>query len=126
MRRSVFLLLVFALTFGSCSEDDVEPLQACETQNVLVDLPWLAELIEEQEQSFIGQNFSFISTGKIKGRRVFVLNNCCPYCSMLPPPVYDCSGNILGDLATRGFEFEEIDNYEVIWKSSNNGCGFPD
>lgn len=126
MKRFALLFLLISLVFSSCSQDEVEPLQACDTQNVLVDLPWLAALINEQEQSFIGQNYSFISSGKIKGRRVFILNNCCPYCSMTPPPVLDCSGNELGDVATSGFEIKEIDNYEVIWKSSKNSCAFPE
>ncbi len=125
MKKAAFLILFFAFGFSSCSEDEVEPLQACDTQNVLVDLPWLAELIEEQEQFFIGQNYSFISTGKIKNRRVFVLQNCCPFCASIFP-VYNCSGEVLGSIGEEGFRFEDIENIEVIWKSSENGCNFPE
>lgn len=124
MKKATFLFLIFTICFSACSEDEVEPLQACNTQNVLVDLPWLAELIEEQEQGFIGQNYSYISTGKIKQRRIFFLQNCCPNCLFPPPDLLDCSGNVLGTLGTKGFEFDDIDNYEVIWKSSKNSCSF--
>lgn len=126
MKNALFLFLILAVGFSSCSEDEVEPLQACDTQNVLVDLPWLANLIEEQEQSNIGQNYSFITTGKIKQRRVFFLQNCCPNCLFAPPTILDCSGNALGTLGTKGFELDDIENYEVIWKSSENSCNFPE
>lgn len=122
IRLGVFLL-VFAFTFIACSEDEVEPLQACNTQNVLVDLPWLAELIEEQEQSEIGQNFSFIATGKFGKSRVFILQNCCPFCASIFP-VFNCSGDVLGSIGSDGFDLDKIENYEVIWKSSINACGF--
>lgn len=124
MNRATILFLVFAMSLSACSEDEVAPLQSCNTQNVLVDLPWLAELIEEQEQSFIGQNYAFITTGKINKRRVFFLQNCCPNCSSAPPDLLDCSGNVLGVLGTKGFELDDIENYEVIWKSSENSCAF--
>jgi hypothetical protein len=123
MKKAAFLILILAIGFSSCSEDEVEPLQSCDTQNVLVDLPWLAELIEEQEQYFIGQNYSYITTGKIKDRRVFVLQNCCPFFASIFP-VFNCSGEVLGSIGEEGFEFEDIENYEVIWKSSENGCNF--
>lgn len=125
MKRTAILLLAFAMSFSACSEDEVIPLQACDTDNVLEDLSWLAELTEEQEQSFIGQNFSFISTGKIKNRRVFILQNCCPYCASIFP-VYSCSGEVLGSIGEEGFEFDDIQNIEVIWKSSENNCNFPE
>lgn len=123
MKRTAILLLAFAMSFSACSEDEVAPLQACDTQNVLMDLPWLAELIEEQEQSFVGQNYSFIATGKFNQRRVFILQNCCPNCASIFP-IYTCEGDVLGTLGSGGIEFDSIDNYEVIWKSSENSCAF--
>lgn len=123
MKKAAFLILVFVIGFSSCSEDEVEPFQVCDTQNVLVDLPWLTELIEEQEQFTIGQNYSFIATGKFNQKRVFVLQNCCPLCNSIYP-VYDCSGAVLGVIGSEGIEFEKIENYEVIWKSSKNSCSF--
>lgn len=123
MKKAVYLFLILAIAFSSCSKDEVEPLQACDTQNVLVDLPWLAELIEEQEQFIIGQNFSFIGTGKLNQKRVFILQNCCPFCNTVAP-VYDCNGEELGFLGSNDINFEDIENYEVIWKSSKNECAF--
>lgn len=123
MKNTLFFFLIIIFLFSACS-DDSEPLQACKTENVLEDLPWLNDVIEEQEQSFIGRNYSFISTGQYKLKTVFILQNCCPNCSSLPPSVYDCSGNILGYLGSEGIEFDKVKNYEVIWKSSENSCGF--
>lgn len=123
MKKAAFLFLIFAIGFSSCSEDEVEPLQACDTQNVLVDLPWLAELIEEQEQFAISRDFSYVSTGLYNQSRVFILQNCCPLC-LSSYPVYDCSGAVLGVIGSEGIEFEKIENYEVIWKSSKNSCSF--
>lgn len=121
MKKAAFLILILAIGFSSCSEDEVEPLQTCDTQNVLVDLPWLAELIEEQEQSFVGQNYSYISTGKLNKRRVFILQNCCPFCNSVYS-VQDCAGNTLGYLGSGGIEADKISDLEVIWKSSGNVC----
>lgn len=123
MSRATLICLFFAITFSSCSKEEVEPIQACDTQNVLVDLPWLAELIEEQEQFEISQSYSFISTGEINGRSIFVLQNCCPFCNTISP-VYDCSGQPIGLLNSSDIKFEDIENYEVIWKSSKNECSF--
>lgn len=122
MKKATYLFLILAIGFSACS-DDSEPLQACKTDNVLVDLPWLAELIEEQEQSFIGQNYSFISTGKYKLKTVFILQNCCPNCNSVSP-VYDCSGEKLGFLGSNDIEIDKVQKYEVIWKSSENSCVF--
>ncbi len=123
MKKAAFIFLIFAIGFVACSDDEVEPLQACDTQHVLVDLPWLAELIEEQEQFIIGQNFSFIGTGKLNQKRVFILQSCCPFCNTVAP-VYDCKGEELGFLGSNDINFEDIENYEVIWKSSKNECAF--
>lgn len=116
------LVYLFALLFCfSCSEVS-EPMEACATDNVLTDLPWLIDLIENEENGFIGKNYSYISTGIYKSKRIFILSNCCPNCLMLPPPVYDCSGNMLGRVGDDDFESDKIKDEEVIWKSSENSC----
>ena len=121
MKKAILLFLMFSLVFSSCSEDDLDPIQACDTENALVDLPWLAELIEEQEQSEIGKKFSYISTGVYQGQTVFSLQNCCPFCNSVYT-ISDCKGNNLGFLGAGGIDPSSITNWRVIWKSSENTC----
>lgn len=122
MKKAPLLLLFFLIILASCSEDP-QPLQACNTDNVLVDLPWLAELVTELNKSDFGRKYSYISTGIYMGQTIFSLQNCCPFCNSVTP-IYDCSGNNLGFLGSQGIESDEITNWKVIWKSTESTC-FP-
>lgn len=116
MKKLLFVLL--AVIVFSCS-DDQDP--SCNVDNVVTDLPWLADLLSEEENHFIGQSYSILYTGTYKSKTVFLIGNCCPNCLMLPPSVYDCKGKVLGSLGD-GIEWEDIKDQKVIWKSSNNSC----
>ena len=124
MKNFLYLSAFLGLLAFSCS-DDVDP--SCDVENA-IDMPWLAELIEEEEKYLIGQDYSFLYTGIYKSgamkdqRRVFMFGNCCPGCLMAPPSIYDCSGAVIAQLGTDGLEWEKISDSEVIWKSSNNSC----
>ena len=127
VRNFIYLFALLAIVTFSCS-DDSDPIQSCDVNNVLTDLPWLVDLIEEEEKIFVGQSYSIIYSGMYrsgvmsKPQRVFVITNCCPNCSMLPPPVYDCAGNMLGRLYADDIEPEKVMEWEIIWKSSDNSC----
>jgi len=123
MKRATYLFLFFAIVFSSCSKEEMEPIQACGTDNALVDLPWLAELVEEQLNSEIGKKYSYISKGIYQGQTIFSVQNCCPFCNSIYF-AYDCNGNNLGFLGLGGIENDEITNWEVIWKSTENVCNF--
>ena len=58
-RLSIFLVFVSLIAI-SCSED-LDP--QCGVSNVASDLPWLAELIEVEESSEIGQIYSYLERG---------------------------------------------------------------
>jgi hypothetical protein len=123
MQRAFLLFLMVSLVISSCSKDELDPIQACATDNVLQDLPWLAELIEGLEQSEIGSKYSYISQAVYEGQTVFVLQNCCPFCNSIYT-VTDCAGNDLGFIGSGGIDPSTITSSEVIWKSSENTCAF--
>ena len=120
MKRLSCTLIFSGLLAFSCT-DDLDPVVGCDMDNVF-DLPWLAERIEGLEDSDIGRNYSYLHSGQYDSQTVFVFGSCCPYCSMAPPSLYDCSGNELGRLGTGGIEWGDIKDLKVIWKSSDNSC----
>lgn len=122
MRYSLYLFAFLICLNFSCSEDS-EPIEACATDNVLEDLPWLVERIEELEKSDFGQEYSFISKGTYQSQTVFIFQNCCPNCNSVFT-VQDCSGNSLGTFGTGGIQTSEVTDMTVIWKSSKNSCNF--
>lgn len=121
--RLYFLAFLGCLAF-SCSDD---PDPACSGDNALA-MPWLTDLIEVEEQHEIGQSYSYLMTGMYKSaamsvpQPIFFFMNCCPACLMAPPVIYDCGGNELGRMVSEGILWEEIQDKEVIWRSSNNCC----
>ncbi|WP_111669851.1 hypothetical protein [Algoriphagus litoralis] len=121
MKKVLLLFLIISSLISSCSEEDLDPVQACNTNNALVELPWLAELIEAQEQSEIGKKYSYISKGIYQGETIFSLQNCCPFCNSIYL-VINCEGETLGYLGSGGIEPSSITDWEVIWKSSENTC----
>ena len=123
MKKALLLFLMVSLVISSCSKDELDPIQDCGTDNVLQDLPWLAELIEGLEQSEIGSKYSYISQAVYEGQTVFVLQNCCPFCNSVYT-VTDCAGNDLGFIGSGGIDPSAITDSEVIWKSSENTCVF--
>ncbi len=118
--KNLIYLFVFLGLVTSCSDD---PDPSCNVENVVTDLPWLADLLAEEENHFIGQTYSILYTGAYKSKTVFVIGNCCPNCSMAPPAVYDCTGRVLGYMGTDGIEWEDLKDSRIIWRSSNNQCG---
>ncbi|GAA0881337.1 hypothetical protein GCM10009119_43070 [Algoriphagus jejuensis] len=120
MKNLLFAFLVLAAF--SCSED-LNPVAGCDVDNVF-DLTWLKERIEDSEKSEIGRKYTSLHAAQYGSQTVFMFMNCCPYCSMAPPSLYDCSGNNLGQVGTDRIDWEEITDFEVIWKSSENECIF--
>lgn len=124
MGKLIYLSVFLGFFAVSCSDD---PDPSCEGANAL-DLPWLTNLIEQEELHEIGQQYSYLNKGIYmpgnmnSPQRIFFFGNCCPFCSMMPPMVYDCNGNELGRIGEAGIFWERIKDLEVIWKSSDNTC----
>lgn len=121
MKNYIYLFALLVCLSFSCSEDP-KPIEACATDNVLEDLPWLVEKIEEFEQSTFGQEYSYISKGTYQSQAVFIFQNCCPFCNTVFT-VYDCSGNFMDTLGSGGISPSEITGMAVIWKSADSSCG---
>lgn len=120
MKKIPLLLIFSCLLAFSCSDEDVS-IQSCNVDNVLTDLPWLHQKIEESEQSDFSREYNFITIGTLDSKTVFMLRNCCPFC-LSTVPVYDCNGNVLGAIGMDDLSGEEITDERVIWKSSGNSC----
>jgi hypothetical protein len=124
MKKLIYLTVILGLITFSCS-DDRDP--SCEGTNAL-NLPWLTNLIEQEEQYEIGRQYSYLNTGIYMSssmnppKRIFFFGNCCPNCSMVPPMAYDCDGNELGRVGSEGIHLDKIKDLEVIWRSSDNDC----
>ncbi len=117
MNRFFYGLAFLGMLTFSCT-DDLDPVAGCDVDNVF-DIPWLAERIKGLEETEIGKKYAYLYSGQYGSETVFIFNSCCPYCNMMPPMVYDCSGKELGRMDSIG---EDIQNQKVIWKSSNNSC----
>lgn len=120
MKKIPLLLIFSCLLAFSCSDEDVS-IQSCNVDNVLTDLPWLHQKIEESEQSDFSREYNFITIGTLDSKSVFVFQNCCPFCNSVYV-VYDCRGNTLGIIGSDGLTMEAIADKRVIWKSSDNSC----
>ncbi|GAA0881336.1 hypothetical protein GCM10009119_43060 [Algoriphagus jejuensis] len=116
MKNFGYLIVLLTLVTFSCS-DDSDPIQACNVDNVL-DLPWLQEKIEMYQ---VGDHT--ITMGTYDSQTVFVATTCCALCNMTAPPVFDCSGNLIGKIGYDGIMLEEIADKEIVWKSEDKSCG---
>jgi len=119
MKNYIYHFAFLGLLAFSCS-DDPDPIKACDVDNVL-DMPWLAERIEELESSEFSRTYSSISMGTYNSQTVFISGNCCPNCNSVIT-VSDCSGNNLGIIGQDDISADEITDRKVIWKSSENSC----
>lgn len=114
MKKLFYLLTLFAFAVFSCSDDSYP---GCDVRDVS-NLPWLQELIEARQE---GDHT--ITMGTYNSQTVFVATTCCAVCNMLPPPVYDCSGNVIGTIGYDAIMLDEITDKKVVWKSADDTCG---
>ena len=122
VKRIAFpLVFLMALSF-SCQED-VVPGPACNVENPVRDLDWLADIAEELDNSGLRDVF-YISQAKYRLKTVFVVRNCCANCSTLPPPVYTCDGKQIGSIGEGKGDIdpEILDNSIVVWSTENFSC----
>lgn len=117
MRAAIFIIIAFIATAGSCSKDLDPSGPACNVADAVNDLPWLKAKAQELEASDLHQ-YHYINKGIYNGQTVFVMANCCPFCSWIPI-AYTCDGEQVTD-----FDFQKVENSEVFWKSKDNVCQF--
>lgn len=112
------ILLVFSFALISCDKDDSDlpPKNLCGVENVIQELEWLKEAIDDVRND----EYSYYSTGLYQGESVFFYGNCDPavnYTSF----ILNCAGENLGNTNEL---FDELTEIEVLWKHENSKCNF--
>lgn len=121
MKKNILpLVLLIALSF-SCQEETT-PSTTCLIENPVQELDWMKVIIKELESSFLTE-YMYISQARYGPSKVFLVQNCCPFCSTVTP-VYNCEGVLLGILGSgeNGIDPSTIKNSKVIWKPENFSC----
>lgn len=115
--------LVFFIVFSFSCQEDVVPGPACNVENPVRDLDWLADIAEELDNSGLREVF-YISQAEYRLKTVFIVRNCCVNCSTLPPPVYNCEGKQIGSIGTgkEDIDPEILENSIIVWKTDNFAC----
>lgn len=98
---------------------------ACQENKGICDLPedtqpvWVQDLITDLEGS-AAFNYSYIVTGTYEGQQVFVLKNCCPFCSSAFP-VFICDGTEIGTIGSE-INGNNIRDEEFYWAPAGVQC----
>ena len=97
--------------------------RACNVQNPVTELAWLSDRIEEINQSAGSEHF-YVQSAQYLTQDVFIIENCCPDCLTLPPPVYNCEGTLLGRVGTGKDDINPslLKNETIVWKPDNFTC----
>jgi hypothetical protein len=103
----------------SCDDEDKEIIIGCGVENPAENLPWLKERIDSFDQSAPYYQYLYVLQGKYLGETVFVFNNCCPFCTSIPP-VYNCEGELLWYASE--YPDREITDFEIVWKPLGFQC----
>lgn len=122
MKKLIIIFLFLSIAF-SCQ--DPEGPESCGVENPTENLPWLKETIEGLMNSELGVYF-YIVEGRYEGNTVFMVQNCCPFCSSVVS-VTNCEGQNLGYLSeTNGIDPKKVTFLQTIWKHPQGTCNFPD
>jgi hypothetical protein len=116
------LLVVIALFVAMSCDEDTDSTAACSVENPTEDLDWLAAEIENMKQSGMSE-YLWVSQAKYGFQTVFIFGNCCPNCLTIVP-VYNCSGEHLGNVGDQNFDPGILDDDVIIWKSFFSSCHF--
>jgi hypothetical protein len=113
--KKILLLFVYSLIVFSCNEN--EDPAGCGVENPVEDIAWIKEAIKFQNSGLAG--FAYLVQGTYKGRTVFIMESCCPFCNIITV-VQDCRGEVLPDASV-----SDVINKKVIWKPSSSVCTIP-
>ena len=79
MRQGIIVMVLFSFLV-SCEEDNRTPSNICSVNDPTIELLWLANSVEEFEQSTSeASKYFYISQASYLGNTVFVLENCATF-----------------------------------------------
>ncbi|MEQ9300978.1 MAG: hypothetical protein RIF33_20555 [Cyclobacteriaceae bacterium] len=110
MKISLVTLICLCLLFTSCQED--EPLD-------LEGLEWLQAEIADIQQSSLAEYF-YINEAEYKRDRVFIIENCCPFCSTVVS-VYSEEGELLGYIGD-SIATDQLKDQRLFWQPEDAAC----
>ena len=111
--RKILILFVCSAFLFSCNENE-DPI-GCGVENPVEDLAWIMEAIEFSQSSGLA-GFAYLIQGTYKGKTVFIMESCCPFCNLISA-VQDCRGEVIPDASV-----SDVTNKKVIWKPENSAC----
>lgn len=114
VKNWTFILVLSVLgLFNSCTE--TEGPDSCGVGDPAKDLAWAKEWIQEMESAGL-QQYSYLVQASFKGKPVFFMNLCCPFCKFALI-VKDCQGNVVNDISS-----DQLSDQKIIWKPDNLVC----
>lgn len=121
MKTHCAIALLMATFIAGCEEERSFE-KACDVEEPVEELSWLAEEIKIIEQSDQAK-FLYVSMAEYNHDLVFIFHNCCPFCSYIQP-VKNCAGALVGILGKRDedVEYEQVSHEVIIWKPDNLEC----
>lgn len=111
MKIPFIALICLCLLFTSCNED--EPLD-------LEGLEWLQAEIADIQQSSLAEYF-YVNEAEYKRDRVFIIENCCPFCSSAPAAVYSEEGEVLGRIGD-SITDDDLKEVQLFWQPDDAAC----
>jgi len=111
--KSFLLVLLSSTLLFGCA--DSENPTSCGVENPVEDLAWLKEAIEFSQSNGLA-GFAYLIQGTYKGKTVFIMETCCPFCLIISV-VQNCRGEVIPDASVN-----DVKNKKVIWKPANSGC----
>jgi hypothetical protein len=117
MNKWIIPILLLILSFG-CSDREWHKCQS----DSIEDISWLKAEIEDKGYNNPNTFYEVIvyKTSYELGP-VFILTICCPACSVTPPEVKNCDGNVVGHLGV-DVDSSILDDAKIIWRTHNGVC----
>ena len=137
--KKIILFSLVVLLFACHNEPDTCLVNNCLVVNPVNELDWLKKEIEvlknsDKNSSLEMSKYFFVSIALFDKTTVFFTNNCCPFCSTLPPILKNCSGEpigyiyeTVGTMNYQGITIESVNrnqlkDIKIIWKPENFAC----
>jgi hypothetical protein len=118
----ILVAIFLAICAASCRDAAIEQPRNiyCGVEDPVAQLEWLHNDVAQYEHSSTHMD-AFLYTALYKDERVFYIDICCPACTIAPPEVKNCKGEVLGRLGD-GIDPGELAGAQIIWRTVNGVC----